>query len=67
MLCAPQMKRVPSSMMIGEAEGEQQAVERIAPVEAADQHALDDEADERGQEGGDQQRAPEADIRASST
>ena len=30
---------------VGEAEGQQQAVERVAPVEPADQHALDDEAD----------------------
>ena len=34
----------------GEAEGEQQAVERIAAVERADQDALDDEADHRRQE-----------------
>ena len=32
----------------GEAEGQQQAVERIAPVQRADQHALDGKADERG-------------------
>ena len=46
----------------GEAEGQQQAVERVAAIEAADQHPLDDKADERGQKRRDEQRAPEADI-----
>ena len=46
----------------GETEGQQQAVERIAAVERADQHALDGEADHGGQRRRQQQRAPEADI-----
>jgi hypothetical protein len=46
----------------GEAEGEQQAVERVAAVQRPDQHALDDQADDGGQRRRDQQRAPEADI-----
>ena len=46
----------------GKPEGEQQAVERIAAIEPADQHALDDEAEDRGQERRHDQRAPEADI-----
>ena len=61
-LCAPQMKRVPSSNMVGEPEGQKQAVERIAAVERTDQHTLDHEADAGSQERRDDERAPEADI-----
>src|ERR1700676_5044992 len=46
----------------GEAEGQQQAVQRIASVKRADQHALDGKTDDGGQGRRQQQRAPEADI-----
>ena len=46
----------------GEAECQQQAVERIAPIKAADQHALDDDADDCGQDRRQHQGAPKADI-----
>ncbi len=46
----------------GQSEGHQQAVERIAAVKRADQNPLDREADDRGEQRRDQQRAPEADI-----
>ena len=45
-----------------EAEGEQQAIERIASIERPDQHALDGEPDDGRQWRRQQQRAPEADI-----
>ena len=45
-----------------EAEGQQQAVERVASIERTDQHALDDKADDGGQGRRNQERAPEADI-----
>ena len=59
---APQICRVAVLDDEGEAEGEQQAVERIAPVHAADQQALDGKTDERREERRDEQRAPEAEI-----
>ena len=37
----------------GETEGQEQAVERVAAVERADQQALDDQAEDRGQDGRD--------------
>jgi hypothetical protein len=46
---------------VGEAERQEQAVERIAAIERADQQAFDDEAERGGEEGRDDQRAPEAD------
>ena len=42
----------------GEAEGQQQAVERIAAVERPDQHAFDGEPDDGGQ-GGASSSAPQ--------
>ncbi len=47
---------------IGEAEGEQQAIERIATVDAANEKSLDDQAQRRRQERRDQQAAPEPDV-----
>src|SRR5262249_4291599 len=43
----------------GEAEGQQQAVERIPSIERPDQDALRHEADDRRERRRDQQRAPE--------
>ena len=51
----------------GEAEGQQQAVDRIAVVDSADHQALDDQAQHRGEDRRDQQRAPEADDTGVST
>ena len=45
-----------------QAEGQQQAVERIASVDPADQQALDEKAEKRGQQRRHDQRAPEAEI-----
>ena len=45
-----------------QAEREQQAVERIAPVNAPDERALDEQTDDGGQQRRNQQRAPEADV-----
>src|SRR5262249_27107720 len=46
----------------GEAEGQQQAVEGVAAIDAADQGFLDCESDDRGKEGRSDQRAPESQI-----
>src|SRR5208282_2643206 len=43
-------------------EGQKQAVKRVAPIETADQYALDQDADEGGQDRRQHQRAPEAEI-----
>src|SRR5581483_8137927 len=47
----------------GKAEGEQQAIERIAPIDAADQQAFNEPADDRGQKRRDNERAPKTEIR----
>src|SRR4029077_14895568 len=45
-----------------EAERQQQAVDMVAGIDMPDQQLLDDVAEDRGQEGRYQQRAPEAEI-----
>ena len=47
---------------VGEAEGQEQAVERVFAIERADQQPLDDEAEHCGQRRRNDQRAPKTDI-----
>src|SRR6185437_13837730 len=46
----------------GKPERQQQTVEWIAPIKAANQHTLDDDAEERGEKRRKQKTAPEPDI-----
>ncbi len=47
----------------GETEGQQQAIERVETAQAADQQAVDDDAGEADEDGGEQQRLPIADAK----
>ena len=60
-LCAPNKARAILDDK-SKPKGEQQAVERIAPIEAADEHSLDSNADDRGQDRRKDQGPPKSDI-----
>ncbi len=47
----------------GQPERQKQAVHRVAGIDAADHQPFNDEAEQRGEDGGHYQRAPEPDVR----